>query len=723
MVALTIIRAACANTGFASAKTTASQRRYNLLKKARLQKKDDADYAKKEKFINNLNDEDLQYYDIRYAEIVVWEKAQMPDKGNNGNRNGNAGGNGQGNGNGRRLMAQSLPGAWLTDSQMAAQCTTHALDIMGITQLQYSSNGIPLLRSKPGSTNVVVLDFDGTTVPAGAWRTTGQIVTKPFFTLPLSLADQQKVISIWCIMQEDYAPFDIDITTVDTYTPGPRVGRVAFTDFYDVSGRAFVGVFGKSDFAYYQPAWVFPFGNSRDAADLASHELGHNMGLGHDGTSTEAYYEGATGTNWAPIMGRVLKQLTGYNKQLVQFSRWAYPDANNQEDDMQILTDVLGLVADEASARQAITLNTPKKGFINRLSSSLVDDDCFTVTFPAGTNNLLVTASPLVPSKIANVKLGLKVQYGVVTYREALACEPNLMEVKILIIASFAADTVVTVTVFPAPVTGVFDNYANVGRYAVTVTRNPGTPSVPSCTGSTTSTSAPTTTSPPTTPSRSVTPTPSKAPKTGVLIYIDPDNDPQETSWSLTQLSASTALLASGGPLQTTAEQYKFLYLSPGQYNFRIDDSGNDGICCVYGKGIYRIFVGPTEVANGGRFFSSETKTLQVTPGTFACVGREIWLVMRTDGFPGATSWSMTDQTTNEQVMAVASNTIYQNADSVYVSQICAQPGRSYILVMMDSYGDGLLPGGYQVVDVEKSTVLVAGGDFTVEETAVFLVQ
>eukprot|EP00808_Paulinella_micropora_P027464 g5401.t1 len=850
--------------GFASAdQTTASQRRSNLLKKARLQKKDDADYAKKEKFINDLNDEDLKYYDIKYAEIVVWDPAQMRDKGNNGN--GNAGGNGNGNGKGRRLMAVQSSPAESTDTQMAAQCTTHALDIMGITQLQYSSNGIPLLRSKPGSTNVVVLDFDGTTVPAGAWRTSGQIVTnvadqradswrttgqivsKPYFTFPLSLADQQKVISIWCIMQEDYAPFDVDITTVDTYTPGPRVGRVAFTDELDVSGVqvsscapgqcggvAYVGVFGASNYAYYQPAWVFPVGDmSADAAEAASHELGHNMGLGHDGTSTQGYYSGATGTNWAPIMG------VGYYKPLVQFSRGVYPDANNQQDDMQILTNVLGVVADEASACQAITLNTPKKGFINRLSSSLVDDDCFTVTVPAGTNNLLVTASPLVSSKIANVKLGLQVQYGAVTYREALACEPNLLEVKMLIVASFPAATVVTVTVFPAPVTGVFDNYANVGRYTVTVTSNPGTPSVPSCAPPTTPSTSPTTSlspsrspstspsrsftspslspsrspstspsrspstspsrSPPTspstspsrspitktatptpsrsvtsatrtatptatrttspTPSRSVTsasptatrtatattsptptrsptpsrsitsaspttsPTPSKAPKTGVLIYIDPDYYPQETSWSLTQLSASLVLVASGGPLQTTAEQYKFLYLSPGQYDFRIDDSANDGICCGYGHGIYRLFVGPTEVANGGQFLSSETKALQVTPNAFACGGREIWLVMRTDGYPGETSWSMTDQTTNQQVMAVASNTIYRNVDSVYVSQICAQPGRSYVLVMMDSFGDGLLPGGYQVVDVDKSTVLVAGGNFTFEQTAVFLVQ
>eukprot|EP00808_Paulinella_micropora_P001544 g41373.t1 len=228
--------------------------------------------------------------------------------------------------------------------------------------------------------------------------------------------------------------------------------------------------------------------------------------------------------------------------------------------------------------------------------------------------------------------------------------------------------------------------------------------------------------------SRSATATPSKTPQsqsahTGVLIYIKPYDWPLETTWSLTGPTA--APVASGGPLESTDEQYKFLYLSPGQYNFRINDTESDGICCTWGNGIFRLFVGPNEVATGGSFGAFETKALQVPPNPFTCSGKELWLVMQTDSWPEETSWVMKDVATNQQVMAVAVNTLYLNKNRVYVSQICAQPGRSYSLVMRDSYGDGLAkydPGLYQVVDVAQSTVLVTGGNFTFEETKTFVV-
>merc|ERR1712174_81065 len=51
---------------------------------------------------------------------------------------------------------------------------------------------------------------------------------------------------------------------------------------------------------------------------------------------------------------------------------------------------------------------------------------------------------------------------------------------------------------------------------------------------------------------------------------------------------------------------------SSGSYTFTIKDAFGDGICCSYGNGGYSVEVDDKEVASGGQFGSSETKTFDV---------------------------------------------------------------------------------------------------------------
>merc|ERR1711966_499400 len=53
---------------------------------------------------------------------------------------------------------------------------------------------------------------------------------------------------------------------------------------------------------------------------------------------------------------------------------------------------------------------------------------------------------------------------------------------------------------------------------------------------------------------------------------------------------------------------------------FPITDSSDDGICCAYGTGGYEIKVGLNQVAAGGEFGSSETKTFAVPAPYTPCV-------------------------------------------------------------------------------------------------------
>ncbi len=167
-----------------------------------------------------------------------------------------------------------------------------------------------------------------------------------------SQAEHDVIQSVFQRVEEDFAPFDVDVTTED---PGvaalERTGstdesygtRVLITPGVEAhqkicssscGGVAYVGVFNYSNSGYYQPAWVFAqtmWDNPKYIAAAASHEAGHNLGLRHDGTATEGYYDGHS--NWGPIMG------SGYYEPITQWSRGEYPGANNAEDDLGVIAD------------------------------------------------------------------------------------------------------------------------------------------------------------------------------------------------------------------------------------------------------------------------------------------------------------------------------------------------------------------------------------------------
>jgi hypothetical protein len=208
------------------------------------------------------------------------------------------------------------------------------------------------LHSLPGSKRTIYLDFDGHTTTGTAWNSYYGVETinSPAYSLDgdsssFSNSEMDRIQDIWRLVSEDYAPFDVDVTTED---PGQNAitrgnsnddiygTRVVMTvdNFASCGcgGFAYVGVFDYVG-SYYKPAFVFNkslFG----AAEAVSHEVGHNLGLSHDGVAGGAAYyqgQGSGATGWAPIMG------VGYYKKLVQWSKGEYTNANNTEDDIQII--------------------------------------------------------------------------------------------------------------------------------------------------------------------------------------------------------------------------------------------------------------------------------------------------------------------------------------------------------------------------------------------------
>jgi hypothetical protein len=217
------------------------------------------------------------------------------------------------------------------------------------------------LNSLPGADHVIYLDFDGH-VEAGPWAATYNNdvpINAPAYSLDgnfnsFSNAELERIQQVWQRVAEDYAPFNVNVTTEEppadflarTSSNDERWGgRVViggnsndwFTDNVDgaAGGVAYLNSFASS---FDTVSWVFPpnLGNSaKNIAEAASHEAGHMLGLRHDGEQPGdgEYYRGhGSGvTSWAPIMG------VGYSVTLSQWSDGGYRGATQFQDDLSII--------------------------------------------------------------------------------------------------------------------------------------------------------------------------------------------------------------------------------------------------------------------------------------------------------------------------------------------------------------------------------------------------
>lgn len=270
----------------------------------------------------------------------------------------------------------------------------------------------PLLSSRPQATAVVYLDFDGETVTDPSWNSGNTIVAAA------ANLTNAEISLIWERVKEDYWAFNVDITTDLTRYNSAPVGRrmrcivtPTNTAAPGAGGVAYVNSFSRSgtNFSSTIPCWVFN-GGVVGAAEAVSHEVGHTLGLSHDGRTTpaEGYYagHGSGAVGWAPIMG------VGYYKQLTQWSKGEYANANNTQDDIAIISGTangFGFVTDEAgNTRQtAANLNAPG-GTVNQAGviTQSTDSDFYVINVGAGTVNL--TATPATTG--ANVDILLELQ-------------------------------------------------------------------------------------------------------------------------------------------------------------------------------------------------------------------------------------------------------------------------------------------------------------------------
>jgi hypothetical protein len=225
---------------------------------------------------------------------------------------------------------------------------------------QIRATNVFALHSRLGASKVIYLDFTGHNITETGWNSDASpyILAPAFSTdsdgLTFSTSEQSIILEVWQRVAEDYAPFDVDVTTEYGGSEDFLIRSSATDQQYGIrvlispissafcsgcSGLSYVGTFGSpgplmrkhskfsSDFVFffsidfssslapfrkagtsYNMALVFSntlFNSAKFIADVASHESGHNFGLSHDGNSATASYagQGTGAVGWAPIMG------------------------------------------------------------------------------------------------------------------------------------------------------------------------------------------------------------------------------------------------------------------------------------------------------------------------------------------------------------------------------------------------------------------------------------
>jgi hypothetical protein len=279
------------------------------------------------------------------------------------------------------------------------------------------TTAIPKYSSKPDSKYVIYIDLDG----ESGNSTWGNINAQP-----LQAWTDAEVFEIWQVAAQDYLTWDVNVTTdrskYDAQTLSTKMMCIVTSTLDAAGGQAIGGIahIGSFGGGSYDPCWVFNKG-VKVTGETVSHEVGHTVGLNHDGKGSAVYYQGHN--SWAPIMGAVYStsaiKIDNPNA-LGHWSKGEYSGSTNTENDLSIIgtsngfsarADEHGNAYNASPSTLTIELDGAVVGSKNiGIINNATDLDVFKLNISAGDLNLLV--APYYSTELSrypnlNVKLRL----------------------------------------------------------------------------------------------------------------------------------------------------------------------------------------------------------------------------------------------------------------------------------------------------------------------------
>ena len=240
---------------------------------------------------------------------------------------------------------------------------------------------------------------------------------------------------------------------------------------------------------------------------------------------------------------------------------------------------------------------------------------------------------------------------------------------------------------------------------------------------------------------------------TGMSLILFPDNYTSETTWQFEDASGN--IVASGGPYANgLPDIVEPVCLPEGCYDFTIFDSYGDGLFDGVKTGTYEIIdeYGNSLVTGAGNFGSSEVTNFCVQGPSCASTDLDIQF----DGFPGQTSWDITDA---NGVVVSSSGSYGTMGGNASITENNCLPDGCYTLNFYDALNNGMCPfkanavasgtfitpgttiiagsivatfglgvtpglcGNYQLTDANGTTLASGGGGFGAQENNTFCIS
>ena len=284
-----------------------------------------------------------------------------------------------------------------------------------------SLNSLPLLSSNSNATAKIFLDFDGNTTSGTIWNSNynnGNDIITPAYSLDadtnsFSTAELDTITEIWQRVAEDFAPFNVDVTTIDPgdFSANQAIRVVIGGSYQDWYGSSAGGVAFLDSWTWNSDTPVFVFednlgnGDGKFTAEASSHEVGHALGLQHqssydaNGNKTDEYNPGSGSgdTGWAPIMG------VGYNQNLTTWHNGPNSSgATSFQDDMSIIastTNGFGYRTDDhGDTNDTATILSSSNFSISGLIGQMSDVDVFSFTTSGGLLDLNIDVAQIGPN-------------------------------------------------------------------------------------------------------------------------------------------------------------------------------------------------------------------------------------------------------------------------------------------------------------------------------------